>query len=278
METIKKRLSFTSMVAYFDDVNDAKFLGRITEGFDDGEVYETSEVSSESILKNHTQTTIAQGEFIRKAEIIFSANCFGMDEDTGKVDEERVLDRIGAIPFSEWEDVPAAEFASMQKRFKEVVDNPEKPTEFLIGEIGQFLRSDEFMVKRDEFAGLLYEKTEECIKMRTLSTNYSSFYAILWKFHDVFHSVWNEMGSSWDEFLSWVESVHAPFLMQQHKEKDHAKHSIRRYVLDLLSLILLWSIIDRRKVLKICETKKLKMVRSIALPFTPAQGIILCCM
>ena len=45
METIKKRLSFTTMPVFFDDVKDDKFLDKITEGFDNGEVYETSEVS-----------------------------------------------------------------------------------------------------------------------------------------------------------------------------------------------------------------------------------------
>ena len=44
IETIKKKASFTSLPVYFDDVNDGKFLGKITEGFDDGLVYETSEV------------------------------------------------------------------------------------------------------------------------------------------------------------------------------------------------------------------------------------------
>ena len=44
IETIKKRASFTTMPLYFDDVNEGGFLGRVTEGFDDGEVYETSEV------------------------------------------------------------------------------------------------------------------------------------------------------------------------------------------------------------------------------------------
>ena len=32
------------MPLYFDDVTDDKFLSKITEGFDDGEVYETTEV------------------------------------------------------------------------------------------------------------------------------------------------------------------------------------------------------------------------------------------
>ena len=51
METIKKRASFTTMPLYFDDVKDVKFLARATEGFDDGEVYETSEVNIVICLK-----------------------------------------------------------------------------------------------------------------------------------------------------------------------------------------------------------------------------------
>ena len=47
------------MPLYMDDVKDDKFLAKLTEGFDDGEVYETSE-----------------GEFV------------GMDEDSGSVDGE----------------------------------------------------------------------------------------------------------------------------------------------------------------------------------------------
>ena len=44
-ETIKKRASFTTLPLYFDDVKSDKFLSKITEGFDDGEVYETKEVN-----------------------------------------------------------------------------------------------------------------------------------------------------------------------------------------------------------------------------------------
>ena len=254
METIKKRLSFTTMPVIFDDVKDDKFLEKVTEGFDDGEVYETNE-----------------GEFVRKAEVIFSANYFGMEEGNfSHCDEERVLDRIAVVPFSEWTDMPAQEFTRRQKQFKTVVDAPEKPTEFLIGEIGDFLMSDEFTAKRDEFADKLDKLCDECIKNRTLTTNYAPFYAILWKFHDVFGDVWADMGASWDGFWSWVENVHAPFLIKQHMEKDHAQHSIRRYILDLANHVLLWSLIERRKIMKICETKKLGSGVKYCLSFHPS--------
>ena len=202
--------------------------------------------------------------------MIFSANYFGMDEDAGTLDCERILDRVAAIPFVEWEDMPANEFAANQKRFKLVVDNPDKPTELLIGEIGDFIRSTQFAEKRDKFANLLYEKTDECIKMRTLLTNYSSFYAILWKFHQIFENVWGEMHESWDGFMDWVESVHVPFLKKQHQEKDHSKHSIRRFIMEVLSYTLDWSILERRKILKICETSKLTNGTRFCLAFHPS--------
>ena len=59
-----------------------------------------------------------------------------------------------------------------------------------------------------------------------LGTNDSSFYAVLWKFHEVFQDDWDEVGASWDGLLTCVETVHAPFLVKQHLEKDHAKHTL----------------------------------------------------
>ena len=44
MPTIKKKLSYTAFPVYFDDVKSDKFLEKITEGYDNGETYETKEV------------------------------------------------------------------------------------------------------------------------------------------------------------------------------------------------------------------------------------------
>ena len=71
--------------------------------------------------------------------MIFSANYLGVDEDKGAVDGEQVLDRICVIPFVEWGDMLIDDFTRMKKEFKEVVDDDEKPTEYLIGEIGDYL-------------------------------------------------------------------------------------------------------------------------------------------
>ena len=65
-----------------------------------------------------------------------------MDEDDGRLDGEQILDRIAAIPFVEWEDMPPSEFARLQAAFKKVVDDPIRPTELLIGEIGDYLLTD----------------------------------------------------------------------------------------------------------------------------------------
>ena len=86
----------------------------------------------------------------------------------------------------------------------------------------------------------------------------------------MFQDVWEEMDASWPGFLAWVETVHAPFLMKQHQEKDHSKHSIRRYIMDILSYVLTWSNLDRRKILKICETKKLKNGGKYCLAYHPS--------
>ena len=85
---------------------------------------------------------------------MFSANYFGMDEDKGTVDGERTLDRIAAVPFGEWSDMSVNDFAAKQNKFKTIVDNPTKPTEFVIGEMGDYLRSEEFKEKRLEFSDL----------------------------------------------------------------------------------------------------------------------------
>ena len=114
---------------------------------------------------------------------------------------------MAAIPFVEWEELSTTEFAAKQEQFKRVVDNPQKPTTLLIGEIGDFIRSEEFKNKAKEMAAMLYEKTDECVKIRTIITNYSSFYAILWKLNQIFEDVCSELGYDRDGFPDWVEKT-----------------------------------------------------------------------
>ena len=238
-ETIKKKCSFTTCPIYFDDVKKDTFIARITEGFDDGDTYET-----------------AEGVFPRRAEVFFSANYFSMDEEATS-DSERTCDRLTVIPFQEWGFMPAAEFSRRQSLFKSVVDCETKPTELVIGELGDFINSQEFLVKREAFAQWLYDKAE-VVKIRTLLVNYGSFIAINWKLHQIFETVWDDMGYTWEGFEEWVEVVLVPFLVSQHMEKDHAVHSLRRYVNGILNFAAGMSETEVQKFMRICTTKKTK--------------------
>ena len=66
-ETIKKKLSYTTLPVYFDDVTSDKFLSKITAGYDDGEVYETREVSNIQCIQcipfSKSKTYLIQLEF-----------------------------------------------------------------------------------------------------------------------------------------------------------------------------------------------------------------------
>ena len=72
------------------------------------------------------------------------------------------------------------------------MDSDEKPVEFVIGEMGDFILSEEFLSKRTEFANLLLEKCEDLIYIRTLLTNYATFYTLLWKLFSTFEVVFRE--------------------------------------------------------------------------------------
>ena len=194
--------------------------------------------------------------FQRELNFFSSANYFSMDENASS-DAERTCDRLSVIPFQEWSSMPAAEFARRQGAFKAVVDSEVKPTEFLIGEIGDFINSQEFLDKKKGFAQWMYDKAE-VIKPRTFLTNYAPFYAIHWKVHQIFQSEWEKMGHTWDGFMEWAENVHIPFLVAQHIEKDHAVHSIRRYVNGLLVFASGMSETDVQKFLRISKTQKTK--------------------
>ena len=65
-----------------------------------------------------------------------------------------------------------------------------------------------------------------------------------------------------------------PFLKKQHQEKDHSTNSIHRYILEVLNFTVDWSILDRKKILKICETKKLKNGEKYCLAFHPSSRYV----
>ena len=234
-ETTKKKLAGTSTPTYFDDVKRDNWIDRITEGYD-GDTYET-----------------ADGIFPKRAEIFFSANYFSMD-GIASSDGERTCDRLAFIPFGEMAQITAEELCRRQELFMKVVSNSHRPTELVIGELGNYIVSEEFKEDIKYFANWLSEKIQ-VIKSRTIVTNYSWAYAIHYKLFNIFESEWKKMCYSWESFEEWAETVHIPFLISQHIERDNAVNAIRRYFKGVLELI---DGLSEAEVLKFCKIIKQK--------------------
>ena len=132
--------------------------------------------------------------------MICSANYFGFD-DVSTIDGERTSDRICAIPFGEMGDMTSFEFASRQRQFKAVIDSNLRPTELVIGEIGDYILTEDFLEKRNEFAEWLLDTCGGTLKLRTLVTNYASFLSVLWKLHSTFENIWTEMVNITNHFF-----------------------------------------------------------------------------
>ena len=204
---------------------------------------------------------------------MMSCNYFGFEQSSNKdgCDSERTIDRVSVIPFKELPDIAPAQFAAQQRRFKAFVDDDQMAAELLIGELGDWFHTQEFVDKRNEFTELLTEICEDTIKLRTLSNNYATSYAVLWFLHRIFEPIWTEKGYSWEGFLKWTKDVQVPFMMQQHQEKDHAKYSIRRYFNAIMILTVDWTVLERRKLMKFTETAKLKNGEKYCLAFHPSK-------
>ena len=104
---------------------------------------------------------------------------------------------------------------------------------------------------------MLFHKTDQVVKIRTLLTNYASFYDFYHKLHSDYTTVMEEFSCSWEGFMEWVTEVHVPFIVKQHQERDHSRNNIKRYFNDLFIYFGDSSIFHRRKYLKY-QTNKLK--------------------
>ena len=113
-----------------------------------------------------------------------------------KIVDERYSDRLSVIP---WEAMEVSDPQALQDKadeFSTFLNQEARPTEFTIGEMGDYLRryvlllmlllllmlinivfSEEFMAARAAFAEELRPKTI-VIKDRTLRNNYASAYAV----------------------------------------------------------------------------------------------------
>ena len=157
-----------------------------------------------------------------------SCNYFDFDEDENSgEDQERTTDRMFVIPYEQPGLLSIAEVNRRKAKFVAVMEDKRRPTELVCGELGDFVRSKEFLEKVDEFGQYLSDLCEETIKARTLCTNYAPMLAMMWKLHQIFHLKWTQLGYTWEKFLDWVSTTYIPFLKRQHREKDSAANSIR---------------------------------------------------
>lgn len=61
-------------------------------------------------------------------------------------------------------------------------------------------------------------------------TNYATDYALAYYMFNVFSSVWEELGYSWEGFLEWSEKKHIPAMQVTHVENDQAENVAKRLV------------------------------------------------
>ena len=260
VEMIKKKSSKTTMLLLLDDVTQSRIIKNLTVQYDSGEVYETM-----------------KGTFVRLAEIMISCNYLGFQELSGGakdgIDPERVADRLSVIPFSELHStVSTTNYAEAQARFKAVLDDPRKPTEYVIKEIGDYIRSEEFQAQREEMGQFLYDACEGMVKQRTIFTNYAGSITLLRKIALDFEDIWMERGKTWEDCKEWISRTLVPFMRMQHRESTHAKGSIRRFIRATLEFLKTRPLIERRKVLKIVETTKLNEDKDTT--FAPAFHLL----
>ena len=111
-----------------------------------------------------------KGSFKSKAERMITANYFSFDEgrleeNSGKTDAERTVDRMAVIPFKNQPNMTIAEANEKRQQFAAVMSEPIRPTEFVIGVIGDFIRSDEFRRGTEEIGRLLMRLCNQTIKV-----------------------------------------------------------------------------------------------------------------
>ena len=101
---------------------------------------------------------------------MITANYFSFDEgrleeNSGKTDAERTVDRMAVIPFKNQPNMTIAEANEKRQQFAAVMSEPIRPTEFVIGVIGDFIRSDEFRRGTEEIGRLLMRLCNQTIKV-----------------------------------------------------------------------------------------------------------------
>ena len=228
-QEIKKTTSSTTLPQCLEDIKDSNKLSEICAWQYESQVYRT-----------------AAGQFQSKCEIYGTGNSCRLDECHG--------DRARVITFRCWSAQQSHGFTERRARFTDVIRREERPTEFTIGEAGDFFRSDDYLSGRTEFAALLQELCQ-VVKMRTLEQGYAGLLSTL-------RFIIKTFGASCpvteEEVLEWVKEVWVEQIRRQHVEKGNAIHCLLRFLHGVLELTDDMPVTQVKKFLRISTTTKLQ--------------------
>ena len=236
IRTIKQYSSRSTLAILVEDVAGTKLLCELAQArFDDGQVYGNS-----------------KGQFRVVAEFFATTN----DIDPRKV-TERDTDRMAVFPFKN-SSSHAVDNSNQRSDYFQLLATEEKPFDFMVGEMGNFFASAEYIEMRDRWAITLYENCTGLVKDRTVLTNYAPVYAAMEYIFGVFRPVFEQLGVSWEDFENFARTTHAEQMQVLHVETDHAESYVRRYCLGLLDWAQSQNIQKRLQHLRMVNTKKIK--------------------
>ena len=228
-QEIKKTTSSTTLPQCLEDIKDQNKLSEVCAWqYEEGQIYRT-----------------ALGQFKSKCEIFATGNTCKLDECHG--------DRVRVITFECWKTQNSRHYTERRARFTEVIRREERPTEFSIGEAGEFFRALDYMSRRTDFAELLQQHCQ-VVKIRTLEQGYAGLLATVMWIIDTFGAA---CPVTEEEVLAWTEDVWVEQIKRQHLEKGNARHSILRYLLGVIELATDMPLTQIKKFLRISKTTKL---------------------
>ena len=85
-----------------------------------------------------------------------------------------------------------------------------------------------YLELKEKWATELYKLCNGLVKHRTIKCNYAPVYATLEYIYTTFSEVYNSLGFTWDNFMTWARTVHVEHMQILHVETDHAASYIRR--------------------------------------------------
>lgn len=228
-QEIKKTTSSTTLPQCLEDIKDHKKLSEVCAWqYEEGQIYRT-----------------ALGQFRSKCEIFATGNTCRLDECHS--------DRVRVITFECWKTQNSRHYTDRRAKFTEVIRREERPTEFSIGEAGDFFRSQDYLSHRSQFAEQLQQLCQ-VVKIRTIEQGYAGLLATLkW--------IINTFGAACpvteEEVMQWTEDVWVEQIRRQHVEKGNARHCILRYLQGVLELTSDMTQTQVKKFVRISKTTKL---------------------